>query len=70
MACFRCPRCGRLHVLACADAEEESRCACGARFWVEGPADEGEPAGPAPPEGAQSVWAVEGDGTTSLVVVF
>lgn len=62
-----------MHVVGALTAEEGGRCACGARFWVEGPGDEGEPGadpGAAVPEGAQTTWVVEPDGTTRTVHFF
>ena len=53
--------------------EEGGRCACGARFWVEGLGDEEElGTGPAAavPEAIQTAWVVEPDGTTRAVHFF
>ena len=60
-------------MLGALTAEEGGRCACGARFWVEGRGDEEEPgagAACAVPEAAETTWVVEPDGTTRAVHFF
>ena len=69
MACFRCPHCGQLHQVGPVEAEEGGRCACGARFWVQG-REEGAQAGLPGDESVRTAWLVGEDGSTSLVVVY
>ena len=62
MACFQCPRCGRLHAVRPVDLEEGGRCPCGARYTVAVPGEE--PGGVDRDGGPQATtWAVDRDGS-------
>lgn len=69
MACFRCPGCGRRHVVRPLDVEEGGRCPCGARFVVSPARDEtGQRTGHGDETGLFT-WAVEPDGSVYEVRV-
>lgn len=70
MACFRCPYCGQLHRIGPVEVEEGGRCACGARFWVQGREEETATAAPPGEESVRTTWVVGEDGSPSLIVIY
>ena len=63
MACFRCPHCGRRHVVRPLDVEEGGRCPCGARFSVLVLQDDSPVTTASADDDGVVTWAMEPDGS-------
>lgn len=63
MACFRCLRCGRRHVVRPLDVEEGGQCPCGARFFVLVAHDDARAMAAHGDEAELTTWALDPDGS-------